>query len=317
MKLLIVTQAVDTNDPVLGFFVRWIEEFALHAERIEVICLAEGKYALPKNVRVHSLGKERRPRSRFAYAVTFLKLVWQLRRDYDTVFVHMNPEYLVLAGWFWRIWGKKVGLWYTHGTVSWRLRIAVRFAHLVFTASEESMRVPTRKKRVTGHGLDLERFPLAPDPASTAPYTLMTVGRTSRVKRSDLLKDAVAKAQRRGAPVVLSVIENTPHDQIPSLLAQAHLFLHASATGSLDKAPLEALATGLPVITTNAELASAGNPAVLGAAATSEAIAARITEAVQGQIWAKPVVRHAARRYVEEHHEIRRLIERISRYLQA
>lgn len=28
MKLLIITQTVDAEDPVLGFFVRWIEEFA-------------------------------------------------------------------------------------------------------------------------------------------------------------------------------------------------------------------------------------------------------------------------------------------------
>ena len=58
MKLLITTQAVDTDDPVLGFFVRWIEEFAKHAERVEVVCLREGKHGLPPNVRVHSLGKK-------------------------------------------------------------------------------------------------------------------------------------------------------------------------------------------------------------------------------------------------------------------
>lgn len=36
MKLLIVTQAVDTEDPVLGFFVRWIEELGKHVESNQI-----------------------------------------------------------------------------------------------------------------------------------------------------------------------------------------------------------------------------------------------------------------------------------------
>jgi len=58
MKLLIVTQTIDSNDPVLGFFVRWVEEFSKQCEEVTVICLQKGEYELPKNVRVFSLGKE-------------------------------------------------------------------------------------------------------------------------------------------------------------------------------------------------------------------------------------------------------------------
>lgn len=55
---MIVTQKVDVNDPILGFFHRWVEEFAKHFERITVICLQKGEYNLPANVKVFSLGKE-------------------------------------------------------------------------------------------------------------------------------------------------------------------------------------------------------------------------------------------------------------------
>ncbi len=58
MKLLILTQKVDKNDPTLGFFHRWIEEFANHYENLTIICLEKGIYTLPKNVQVLSLGKE-------------------------------------------------------------------------------------------------------------------------------------------------------------------------------------------------------------------------------------------------------------------
>lgn len=58
MRLLVVTQAVDKQDPVLGFFHRWLEEFAKHADQLIVICLREGTHSLPSNVRIYSLGKE-------------------------------------------------------------------------------------------------------------------------------------------------------------------------------------------------------------------------------------------------------------------
>ena len=72
MKLLIVTQKVDKNDPILGFFHRWIEEFARHVEFVTVICLGVGEYSLPVNVKVLSLGKEKK-KSRLKYIFMFYK----------------------------------------------------------------------------------------------------------------------------------------------------------------------------------------------------------------------------------------------------
>ena len=144
LRLLITTQAVDLDDPVLGFFHRWVEELARHCEHISVICLKEGRHSLPANVTVYSLGKsaQGRPASgwerfwlRIHYTFRFYRYIWSLRRDYDAVFVHMNPEYIVLGGVFWRLLGKRIGLWYVHKSVTLRLRIAVFFAHAAFTAS--------------------------------------------------------------------------------------------------------------------------------------------------------------------------------------
>jgi hypothetical protein len=59
MKLLIITQKIDKNDPVLGFFHNWVKKFSENYESVNVICLYKGEYDLPKNVRVFSLGKEK------------------------------------------------------------------------------------------------------------------------------------------------------------------------------------------------------------------------------------------------------------------
>lgn len=339
MKLLIVTQAVDQDDPVLGFFHRWIIEFARSVESVTVICLFEGRHALPHNVRVHSLGKEDERRSPLSYAIAFKRLAWQLRNEYDHVFVHMNPEYLVIAGLMWRILGKRTALWYMHKTVSWRLRIGVLFAHVVFTASPKSMRVRTKKKRVVGHGLVPGEQEVAPP---YPPLRLLTVGRLSRVKRVHILIDAVEMLSRNGIDASLRIVGGPagtdgaryaeelegqveglgigdrvhfegpqPHAKLHEFFQTAHLFLHASDTGSLDKASLEPLSAGIPVITTDAELAGAGIPAIIPAEATPESFTGAVRKAVGARLWDDASVRSGAHAYVAEEHALARLIPRM------
>ncbi len=301
-QILIVTQAIDANDPVLGFFVRWVEEFSKHADHIEVICLKKGKYDLPENVTVHSLGKEnekrqephapggaRRMGRRATYALRFISLIWKLRHNYDTVFVHMNPEYIVLGGKLWRFLGKRVALWYTHKNVDWKLRIAVFLANVVFTASPESFRLKSKKVKVVGHGIDMEQFVPREHKAQTqnAPQTclplhVLTIGRISETKRIKEMLNAFDILSKRGqdftftiagAPAtdadveyekqVRNMVANSSyasnvhflgavaHKDIQNILMENNIFLNLSTTGSMDKAVLEALATGMPVITTN------------------------------------------------------------------
>ncbi|MDE1988716.1 MAG: hypothetical protein KGI39_03395, partial [Patescibacteria group bacterium] len=59
MRILILTQKIDANDPILGFFCGWAKEFAKRFEMITVICLQKGECNLPANVKVLSLGKEK------------------------------------------------------------------------------------------------------------------------------------------------------------------------------------------------------------------------------------------------------------------
>ncbi len=288
MKLLIVTQIVDRDDAILGFFHRWIEEFAKHVESIEVVCLKEGKHELPSNVRVHSLGKKAEsslqktekttyhilptPYSRVGYAIRFMYLAWSLRKDYDKVFVHMNPEYVVLAGCFWKLWRKPVGLWYTHKSVNLKLRIAELFVDVIFTASKESFRLPSKKLQVMGHGIDTNFF--KPDPSSVRGNHALSVGRLMKTKRHDL---AIRIAKDAG--LALRIVGDGPErDRLEAYakelnaevkflgaLTQEQLIyeyhtacklIHTSETGSLDKVVLEAAACGCPVDTIDSALKS-------------------------------------------------------------
>jgi len=108
MKLLILTQKIDINDPVLGFFHKWAEEFSKKYEKLTVICLEKGEYKLPDNVKVLSLGKET-GKSRLKYVFLFYKYIWLERKNYDVVFAHMNQEYIILDGNFGDSWAKRFG----------------------------------------------------------------------------------------------------------------------------------------------------------------------------------------------------------------
>ena len=104
-RLLIITQRVDENDDLLGFFASWIREFASHYHRVTVITLAKGEYSLPGNVRILSLGKEAHA-SKSTQALRFIRMLWNEVRAHDAVFAHMSPIFAIAAWPFTKIWRK-------------------------------------------------------------------------------------------------------------------------------------------------------------------------------------------------------------------
>ena len=135
-NLLIITQTVDEHDQLMGFFVSWIAEFKKHFTRVNVVALNT-------------------PRKNW---LRFMVQIFFAVPRCDVVFVHMSPIFAVIAAPWARLWGKRIALWYTHKSVTWKLRLAEKFVHIIFTASAESFRLPSKKVIVTGHGIDTELF---------------------------------------------------------------------------------------------------------------------------------------------------------------
>lgn len=201
MKLLIATQAIDKNNAPLGFFLGWVREFAKHCEQVTVICLYEGEYDLPANVKVLSLGKERkiqdfgaskvrRAKNQIDYALRFYMYIWRERENYEAVFVHMNQVYVILGGLIWKAWRKRIGFWYTHRAVNFSLRLAERIVDQVFTASKEGFRVRSEKVSYLGHGIDVLLFSPEKEKRSQAEFSILYVGRITGIKNQDLLIEA-------------------------------------------------------------------------------------------------------------------------------
>jgi len=280
MKILIITQVIDTEHPILGFFHRWVEEFASQCEHVHVICLEAGKHSLPANVTVHSLGKEE-GKGRLVYLVRFYKLIWTLRDEYKNVFIHMNQLYVTLGFLPWMILRKKVGLWYAHGTISLSLRLAILLTGRVFTSTEEGLQVNTNKKIIVGQGIDTGLFKLGAKESSVQ-VRLVTVGRIAKLKNLATLLEASSLLQKEGFDFHLKIIgvaitpeeisyetemkklthdlnlENEvewfgpiPNHQLASGLQQSDVFVHDGATNSLDKTLIEASLCGCVVVSSN------------------------------------------------------------------
>ena len=271
MKLLILTQKVDKNDPILGFFHRWIEEFAKHCEKAIAICLQKGEYNLPGNVKVLSLGKESGV-SKLKYILNFFKYIWQERKNYNVVFVHMNQEYVLLGGIFWRIWGKKIGLWYVHRQTNLKLWLAEKLVQVIFSSAPESFQIRSVKVKYVGHGIDRDIFKPS-FPNGNGPIRFLYVGRITKIKNIDtiirsingkpltLVGEPITKEDKKYKQELNNLAEETKavlfwrgsvsNIKMPQIYASHSISMNSTPDGGMDKAVLESLAVGTPVFTSN------------------------------------------------------------------
>lgn len=279
MRIFIITQAVDLDNSNLSFFHRWLQKMAEKADLV-VVANRVGRHNLPKNVRVLSLGKEtgRGPVGRLFLFWRYAR--WYLK-DSTGIFAHMCPEYVMAIWPCAKLMDKKILFWYTHKDVTRRLWWAEKMADKIFSASAESFRLPSKKLEVVGHGIDVDLFcPASADSAD--PKKLLTVGRITPSKDLETMILAVKSLREDGFDVALDVVgapfltedkfyfnnlkdlvANTglrgvinflgahPNDDLPSIYRGHGTFLHASKTGSLDKAVLEAMASGLYVVSSS------------------------------------------------------------------
>ncbi|NOS67067.1 MAG: glycosyltransferase [Candidatus Peribacteraceae bacterium] len=336
MRLLIVTQKVDRHDPILGFFHRWIEEFAKHCERVIVIGQNVGDYDLPKNVTVLSLGKEKGA-WKVAQVLRYRWLLLRYRKEYDAIFVHMTPIWAVLAFKDALILRKNLYLWYEARGDRWPLKLALRIVKKVFSASPAGIPVQTPKSVITGHGIDTEIF----SPGGLRdPHKIIAVGRVTASKQLHVIIGTLARLPKEfrlsvyGHAITAAdhtlirtlekedamravagrvEIGSVTHEEIVHRMRAAALFLHASKT-SLDKALLEAMACGCLVVSCSEAARGTLPPECLS---TAEGMADRAKTLLGLPEPEQEALRRQLREIVVRNHSLARLVERLVREMQA
>lgn len=140
--------------------------------------------------------------------------------------------------------------------------------------------MPSAQIEIIPNGVDLETFrPVQAAPAAKdQPLKLLTVGRLSATKRLDLLIEAVEHLRSEGTEVKLDIIGGGALEadlrqllgrkqlrdgvtlagrhsarEMPEIYRRHDIFVSASSQEGMSNAMLEAMASGLPIVTTRCE----------------------------------------------------------------
>lgn len=277
-NILIITQKVDAEDDLLGFFVDWLGELSKHFERVFVITLAKGSYDLSENVFVYSLGKEG-GNSKFARMINFYRLLFKLIPKSSGVFAHMSPVFVTASWPIAFVFRKKIILWYLHRSVTMRLKIAEKLCYKIVTAAKESLNIKSPKIVELGHGINIDKFKTKRNWSGNK-LRVLSVGRISPIKNYETLIKAMVifkntkhlKVEIIGRPVmpldfqyfdklknmtgngtdnIVNFIGYVPYTEMSGYYKKANLVINLTPTGGLDKAVLEAMASGCIVLTSN------------------------------------------------------------------
>ncbi|HEY4479532.1 MAG TPA: glycosyltransferase family 4 protein [Candidatus Paceibacterota bacterium] len=274
-RLLVITQKVDRDDPVLGFFDEWLRSFEPLFDEINVICLFRGKSVLGSKTKIWSLGKERKT-SRIRYLWLFYRYVFKLRNSYDAVFVHMNVEYVLLAGLWWRWTGKKIILWYNHTSGGWKTRLAFHIAHVLCHTSPYAASAGKIKSQRMPAGINTAIFKEQSLPRRE--HSILFIGRIAPIKKVHVLVDALLILYKKNIPFFtaiygdalpstlyyveqlkakahaltkegkLSFFSAIKNRETPSIYNSYEIFVNLTPRGNFDKTVLEALACGTTVL---------------------------------------------------------------------
>jgi glycosyltransferase involved in cell wall biosynthesis len=282
MKLLVFTQKVDKNESTLGFFHAWLVELSKRFESVGVVCLEKGEFDLPKNVTVYSLGKESGIK-RFGYIKNFYKYLFLIRGSYDRVFVHMNQEYILLGGLYWRIKGIPVYLWRNHPIGNIFTRVAAFFSTRVFYTSTASFVAKFSKSTIMPAGIDIDMFkPI--DGILRNKYSICMVGRIAPIKHVDMALEAVniliCSGEQISFSIIGSILEKdknyleslkkyvvknnlsayvhffpgVSHDKLPEIYSSHEICINLTESGSFDKTIVESASCGAIPLVSNSSL---------------------------------------------------------------
>ena len=260
MRILLVSQMYPgPEDPDLGVFVAQIER-----------ALAERGHVVERAVLESRGGGKKR------YAILALKTLRSGRRfKPDVVYAH----FLVPSGLLAAVAGKAPLVVTAHGRdvrnvgairgVGTATRATVRHAAAVIAVSdylrrELEAKVPQArgKTEVVDSGVDLERFRVEPAPADGPRF--LCIGSLTERKNVVRLADAFARLgegtltfvgdgplrERLEGRERVELAGAVPHEELPALIAAAHVICQPSLIEPFGQATLEAMACGRSVVAT-------------------------------------------------------------------
>ena len=344
-----ITQAIDLDHPILGFTHSWVNAIAHQVDQLHIMTLLAGRRNLAPNVSLHAYYPKNQPdipwQRYLFFQRKFHELIW--RKEVDAVFVHMIPKWAVITAPYAKLRRIPVGLWYAHGHVPRILVAAEKIVDGIVTSTPEGCRINTRKLHVVGQGIDTAHFQPG-NKKDNGRFRILTVGRLSLVKKlEETIETVRILVQHHGCDnAELQLIGGTArpedeqyvaklkrliekydlqqhvsfagtrtYDSIVHAYQQGDVLLNLSRTNSLDKVALEAMACGIPVITSNPafkSLMEAVDAQLFLPTKTIEAAAAQLHSLANSSPAERKKLGMALREQVNSDHNLTQLARRIT-----
>jgi glycosyltransferase involved in cell wall biosynthesis len=323
MKLVVITQRVDPDDPALGATVPMLRSLAARVDELVVLTLSARGASLPDNVRIKVIAAPTQALrgARFAAA-----LAPELRTRPVAVLAHMSPIYAVLAAPLVRPLRIPLLLWFTHWRSSRLLQLAERVSTRVLTVDRTSFPFASPKVSPIGHGIEVNALPCVEQKES---LRLLALGRTSPAKGLDTIVEAARLAgvelevrgpsltdEERAYRDTLGVPVEPPvaRREIAGVYAAVGALVNNMRSGALDKVVFEASAACLPVLVSNpgfASLVEGIEPSLQFPQDDAQALAERIRALVDAGPEARARIGRELRLRVERDHSVDRWAERV------
>lgn len=344
LSFIFFCQAVDLNHPTQATAVKWIEAFARHprVKQIVVLPLRVGEFSLPDNVTVIPVQQ----RNRLLTVVTLYRKVIQMliSGKIDFFWINQGGPYPLLLLPFKVFLKKPIYQWKAHPYLSLSMRLYARYCDTkIFTCTAHSFPLALAKRHIVGHGIDVDEFRI--DSTIPKTETFVTTGRIMPSKHLDIMLRVLAACKHQyghiyrldiygseertdhaykrmlealveelGLTEQVSFKGMVRHAELPGILNAARLFLNFSET-ALDKAVVEAMACGVPVISSNPCVADILPPELRQLSIVPQDNINRIAEAIQVVLSLNEAeslkMGNILREIVVRHHSVEGLIDKI------
>jgi glycosyltransferase involved in cell wall biosynthesis len=278
LNIVFITQSVDEADHGRATAVRWLKTMSEHPDVNNIIALTlnKGAFSLPSNVTVRDISCK----SRFATLVNFYNEVFNAyKNNYKIFFVHQGGSYPILLMPFRLLLGIKIYQWKAHPVINRTIYFSAKYCdNLVFTCNKLSFPLKEKNIRIVGHGINTLKF--SPQNFEKT-FDLITTGRIAPRKHIDKVIKVIERLRdKHSLSVIYNIygpirsgdekyvvqlkelikdckLENSVfinksvnQSELPIILNQHKIFVNLSRT-ALDKSTLEAMSSGLVVLSDN------------------------------------------------------------------
>jgi glycosyltransferase involved in cell wall biosynthesis len=275
MNLLYFNLSTNKKDPSLSFTTNWLNKISKSYDNVFLITLKGDLQHLNPKIKAYKLYN---PNSNKLIALfRFYDYLFRIlsKHKIERCFSHMNPLFLSLTLGSLKILGIKTVLWYTHPSVTLKLKLATYFSNRIITASKKSFPINTKKLTPIGHAIETTLFAKF----VTNKKFISCVGRISKSKNIDVLIKAFSLLNTDkqllivGSPLTrndihyrnslvdlitdlkiknkVKLIDSVKRDNLIKFYNESIVHVNLTSEGFLDKVALEAMSCGTISLSSN------------------------------------------------------------------